>query len=546
MPVITYDRLIQKIEQNDSFIDNAQEVSKFAELLDMASTAFAGQPIADKLKQYSNAFKDLLLNPYSDEANVEKIKNALETIQDFGDFLRDKNGTEKSNYELITETLNKSEAFYKKWFDENLEVIDNVAELDASLGILFEDTYEEPAPEDAYHEEEYPHTEFGLPDPKEHSDSVLIGHFAGAYLSKDPASHAQFEALEKAAANLDNVGGLAALLLKNKVNSIIEASKDLAHNIGDNKTRRRLAEAKNSIRDLRDSLDELAVRYPEDFKKCCEACKDLSDVFKASEFNLARPFIEKSNAYIDPWEEYRTDLMWKWEPSSMEKREISEAIVATMNMNKNVPFDENKLKKNAEKIRSIPGFNELPSDVIKDYMKEDMLLNFAYNINHPFAAENIYKPHVDVRNVAFNEINYMRKNILDRSVFRSKEWKSFVSNVDGIVQKGSNPEQFDKIFRSAEKYFEGDGGKKALRTKTSELNRTEQVLDVLAALSRTNPFAKAKVQHFMNKINTKRKENNMEPFSLEGRTVKTAEAHANKKIEKQNTANKSNSGPVKI
>ena len=173
-----------------------------------------------------------------------------------------------------------------------------------------------------------------------------------------------------------------------------------------------------------------------------------------------------------------------------------------------------------------------------------MLGNFAYNIIHPFAAENIYKPNVDTRHNAFNEIDYIRKNILDRSSRRSKEWKAFVSSVDGIEQKGSNPEQYDKIFKSAEKYFDGDKGKKALRTKKSELNRTEQVLDVLASLSRTNPFAKAKVDSFMNKINEKRKENNMEPFSLEGRTQKAAEAHANKKIQKKEL-DKSNKGPVK-
>ena len=285
------------------------------------------------------------------------------------------------------------------------------------------DEVDGPVNDEAEPQEIHASTEFGLPDPSEYPDSLVISHLAASFQSKDPKKAADFKALEKASESLDKLKGIPATAIKRKIDSVIENSKDIANNLGDRKDSRRLQEAQTSIAGLRSVIDEVSANYPEDYKECAEACKDLSGVLKNSNFDYGMHIIEKSSEGLNPWEAYRTDLMWKWEPSTdkRDKIDISEAVVATIGMNSGEPFDHDKLKQNAEKLRKIPGFNELPSNVIKDYMKEDMLGNFAFNIRHPFDAENIYKPNVDTKHNAFSEINYIRKNILDRSSMRSKE-----------------------------------------------------------------------------------------------------------------------------
>ena len=542
MPIIKYEDLLRKNERNMGFGGiNKGSVKDIIHTLELAANGLAGEPasqeLVQQLREYAGAFRDVMLDTSTAE-NQNKVRSALDKLSGFGAFLQEKDAKGKTNFAAIREEGEKKDDIETLMFPQYLVTMNLVGE----MGIPVQELLSEPARQEEPEKEEeaVEEEEKADPDALKFPEGIDSQHFAAHLVtsmrSKDPKVRADYEAMENTIKNLDkfieekkndpDLAGEAAQfrndlqVIKNTVDMIGEDPE--AH--GNSAILSQVATAYDSYKR---SVKNMGFFSPNFAKHYADVCGDMNRQWSGSGLEVEEKdfkSIAPKRVSDDPWEQHKIDLFFEKEDRRTPRRDLAEAVVCLMHMHQDIPFSRQRLRDESNELMHMPAFKKLPDDVVQKYLKEDKVLDFAAALSNPFHVKDDTLGNEEQAKNVMKDLKRLDDEALDGPEHRTKEWKNIIASIHKLDEKKDAGPQLADVFDSVEKYLTPS---KAVRTKKSEANRTEQAMDILSVLAKTNPMAKAKVEGLVDKINQKRAEKDMEPLSLDGRSIKKAREHAN-------------------
>ncbi len=536
MPIIKFEDLLSKNERNMGFNGlNKVSVNDIIHTLELAANGLAGEPasqaLVQQLREYAGAFRDVMLDT-SNAKNQEKVRSALDKLSGFGAFLQEKDAKGRTNFAAIREEGEKTDDLETMMFPQNLGTMNLIGEMEIPVQKLLSESVRQEEPDKK--EEAVPDA---LKFPEKIDSQRFAAHLVTSMRSKDPKVRADYEAMGNTIDNLnqfieDHKDDPDLALEAAQFRNDLQVMKSTVDMIGkDPKAHGNAAilsmvattydSYKRSVKNMDFFSPNFAKYYP-------EVCGHMNKQWSGSGLEVEEEnfkSIAPKRVSDDPWEQHKIDLFFEKEERKNPKKDLAEAVVCAMHMHSDIPFDPKRLHEESKKLMDMPVFKKLPGDVVEKYLKEDKILDFAAAVSNPFhVSDDILGNEQQARKV-MKGLKKLDQEALDGPEHRTKEWKNMIASIQKLDEKKEAGPQLADVFDSVEKYLTPS---KAVRTKQSEANRTEQAMDVLGVLADLNPMAKAKVESLVDKINIKRVEKGMEPLNLDGRSFKKArEEHAN-------------------
>ena len=536
MPIIKYEDLLRKNARNMGFNGlNRGSVNDIIHTLELAANGLAGEPASQtqvqQLREYAGAFRDVMLDT-SSAKNQEKVRSALDKLSGFGAFLQQKDAKGRTNFAAIREEGEKADDIETMMFPQNLAAMNLIGE----MGIPVQKLVSEPV-----RQEEPEKKEEAVPDALEFPEKIDSQHFAAHLVtsmrSKDPKVRADYEAMGKTIDNLnkfieDHKDDPDLALEAAQFRNDLQVMKSTVGVIGkDPKAHGNtgmLSLVATTYDSYKRSVKNMGFFSPNFAKHYAKVCGDMHRQWSGSGLEVEEntfKSIAPKRVSDDPWEQHKIDLFFEKEERKNPRRDLAEAVVCAMHMHSDIPFDRKRLHEESQKLMNMPVFKKLPGEVVEKYLKEDKILDFAAAVSNPFQVTDDTLGNEQQARKVMKSLKKLDEEALDGPEHRTKEWKNMIASIRKLDVEKKVGTQLADVFDSVEQYLTPS---KAVRTKQSEANRTEQAMDVLGVLADLNPMAKAKVESLVDKINIKREEKGMEPLSLDGRSFKKAkEEHAN-------------------
>ena len=539
MPIITYEELLRKDGRNMGFRGlNRSSVQDVIHSLELTANGLQNDPnaaaLVRELRVYAAAFRDAMLDP-SKEENRDKVRGALDKLSGFGAFLQQKDVGGKTNFAAIREEGEKADDIETMMFAQNLATLNLVGEMRIPVQELLA-APAQPEPEKEPEEEKK-----ADPDALKFRDGLdpqrFAAHLVTAMRSNDPKVRADYEVMGK---TIDKLNGfieehkddpdlaMEAAQFRNDLQLMKTTVDKIGSNVEAHGNSAMLSWVANTYNSYKRSVENMQSLSPNFAKHYADVCGDLNRQWSGGGLEIEEKdfaSIDRKSVSDDPWEQYKIDLFFEKGERKDPRRDLAEAAVCTMHMHRDIPFDRARLREESKKLLNMPLIRKLPDETLKEYLKEDKVLDFVAAVNGPFTVKDDTLGKADRSERVLRDLKQLEREALDYPEHRTKGWKNMIASIRKLDDKKEAGPQLAEVFDAVEKYLTPS---KAVRTKQSEAKRTEQAMDVLYILSATNPMAKAKVDVLVDKLNVKRAEKGMAPLELTGRTFRIArEEHAN-------------------
>lgn len=543
MPIIKYEDLLSKNGRDRGFRGlNRGSVNDIIHTLRLAANGLENDPayasMVRQLREYADAFRDVMLDTAKAE-NEGKVRNALDKLSGFGAFLQMKDAKGKTNFAAIREEGEKANDVETMMFAQNLLTMNLVGEMGIPVQELVTGSVQQQEPEDG--EEEAEEEKKTDPDALKFPENIDSQHFAAHLVtsmrSDDPKVRADYEAMGNTIEKLDSFieehkdePDLAneamqfrndLYVMKSTVDTIGKDPEAHGHSA-------MLSMVASTYNGFKRSVEKMDFLTPNFAAHYADVCGGLNRQWSSSGLEIEEKefrSIAPKRVSDDPWEQHKIDLFFEREEHKNPRKDLAEAVVCSMHMHQDVPFDKARLDEEARKLMKSPVFRRLPGEVVEKYLKEDKILDFAAAVSNPFHVSDEVLGDPEMGRRVMKDLKRLDDEALDGPEHRTKGWKNMIASIRKLDDKKEAGPQLADVFDSVEKYLTPS---KAVRTKESEAKRTEQAMDVLSILAKVNPMAKAKVDSLVDKINKKRNEKGMEPLNLDDRSFRKArEEHAN-------------------
>ena len=541
MPIIKYEDLLSKNGRDMGFRGlNRGSVNDIIHTLRLAANGLENDPayasMVRQLREYADAFRDVMLDTAKAE-NEGKVRNALDKLSGFGVFLQMKDAKGKTNFAAIREEGEKANDVETMMFAQNLLTMNLVGEMGIPVQELVAGAAQQPEPEKKEEGVEIKADPDALKFPEGIDSQRFAAHLVTAMRSDDPKVRADYEAMGKTIEKLnkfiedhreDQDLAAEAAQFRNDLQAMKTTVDRIGNNVEAHGNSAMLSLVANTYDSYKRSVKNMESFSPSFAKHYAEVCGDLNRQWSGSGLEVEEKdfsSIVPKRISDDPWEQYKIDLFFEKGERKDPRRDLAEAAVCTMHMHRDIPFDRARLREESKKLLNMPLIRKLPDETLKEYLKEDKVLDFVAAVNGPFTVKDDTLGKADRSERVLRDLKQLEREALDYPEHRTKGWKNMIASIRKLDDKKEAGPQLAEVFDAVEKYLTPS---KAVRTKQSEAKRTEQAMDVLYILSATNPMAKAKVDVLVDKLNVKRAEKGMAPLELAGRTFRIArEEHAN-------------------